>query len=117
MSALVYLQKTASHQHSIFPLQKVYELKVLPSELTPVEVREGGRLLTEGGTIIRLTRWAGYTEMLNLSQPGEQHQIGLKINGAPCTVLMYGQEIPGRLEGVFDPERGSSMVLDIDIVR
>ena len=112
MSALVYLQKTASHQHNIFPLQKVYELKVLPSELTPVEVREGGRLLTEGGTIIRLTRWAGYTDLIRM-EDGKQTRIGLKINGAPCTVLMYSQEIPGRLEGVFDPERGSSMVLDI----
>lgn len=113
MSASVHLQKAASHQHNIFPLQKVYELKVLPSELTPIKIREGGRLLTESGTIVRLTRWAGYTEMLNLSQSGGQHQIGLKINGAPCTVLMYGQEIPGRLEGIFDPERGSTMVLDI----
>lgn len=112
MSASVHLQKTASHQH-IFPLKSRYEFRVLPSELNSIQVREGGRLLTEGGTIIRLTRWAGYTEMLDLSQPGEQHQIGLKINGAPCTVLMYGQEIPGRLEGIFDPERGSTMVLDI----
>ncbi len=113
MSASVHLQKTASHQHNIFPLKRRYEFKVMPSELTPIKIREGGRLLTESGTIVRLTRWAGYTEMLDLSQPGEQHQIGLKINGAPCTVLMYGQEIPGRLEGIFDPERGSTMVLDI----
>ena len=113
MSVSVHLQKTASHQHNIFPLKRRYEFKVLPSELTPIKIREGGRLLTESGTVIRLTRWGGYTEMLNLSQPGGQHQIGLKINGAPCTVLMYGQEIPGRLEGVFDPERGSTMVLDI----
>ncbi len=110
MSASVHL---AANYPAIFPLQKKYGCKILPCELTPIEVREGGRLLTEGGTIIRLTRWGGYTEMLNLSQPGGQHQIGLKINGAPCTVLMYGQEIPGRLEGIFDPERGSTMVLDI----
>lgn len=110
MSASVHL---AANYPAIFPLKRRYEFNILPSELTPIEVREGGRLLTEGGTIIRLTRWAGYTEMLNLSQSGGQHQIGLKINGAPCTVLMYGQEIPGRLEGIFDPERGSTMVLDI----
>ena len=112
MSALVYLQKTASYQHNIFPLQKVYEFKVLPSELNSIQVREGGRLLTEGGTIIRLTRWAGYTDLIRM-EGGHQPRIGLKINGAPCTVLMYGQEVPARLEGVFDPERGSSMVLDI----
>lgn len=112
MSALVYLQKTASHQHNIFPLKRKYEFRILPSELNSIQVRQGGRLLTEGGTIIRLTRWAGYTDLIRM-EGGHQPRIGLKINGAPCTVLMYGQEIPGRLEGVFDPERGSSMVLDI----
>lgn len=112
MSASTRLQKTASHQHNIFPLQKVYEFKVLPSELNSIQVREGGRLLTEGGTIIRLTRWAGYTDLVKLEEDN-QPRIGLKVDGAPCTVLMYGQEVPGRLEGIFDPERGSSMVLDI----
>lgn len=110
MSVSVHL---AANYPAIFPLKRRYEFKILPSELNSIQVREGDRLLTESGTIVRLTRWAGYTEMLDLSQPGEQHQIGLKINGAPCTVLMYGQEIPGRLEGIFDPERGSTMVLDI----
>ena len=109
MSASVHL---AANYPAIFPLKRRYEFNILPSELTPIEVREGGRLLTEGGTIIRLTRWAGYTDLIGIEN-GHQPQIGLKINGAPCTVLMYGQEIPGRLEGVFDPERGSTMVLDI----
>ena len=112
MSASVRLQKTASHQHNIFPLKRRYEFKVMPSELTPIKIREGGRLLTESGTVIRLTRWGGYTDLIKM-EDGHQPRIGLKINGAPCTVLMYGQEIPGRLEGVFDPERGSTMVLDI----
>lgn len=112
MSASVRLQKTANHQHNIFPLKRNYEFKILPSELNSIQVREGGRLLTEGGTIIRLTHWAGYTDLIRM-EDGKQTRIGLKINGAPCTVLMYSQEIPGRLEGVFDPERGSSMVLDI----
>ena len=112
MSASVHLQKTASHQHNIFPLKRRYEFKVLPSELNSIQVREGDRLLTESGTVIRLTRWAGYTDLIGIEN-GHQPQIGLKINGAPCTVLMYGQEIPGRLEGIFDPERGSTMVLDI----
>lgn len=113
MSASVHLQKAASHQHNIFPLKRRYEFKVLPSELTPIKIREGGRLLTESGTIVRLTRWAGYTDLIRIEEKDDQPRIGLKINGAPCTVLMYGQEIPGRLEGVFDPERGSTMVLDI----
>ena len=112
MSASVHLQKTASHQHNIFPLKRRYEFKVLPSELNSIQVREGDRLLTESGTIVRLTRWAGYTDLIRIEN-GHQPRIGLKINGAPCTVLMYSQEIPGRLEGVFDPERGSTMVLDI----
>lgn len=109
MSALVYL---AANYPAIFPLKRRYEFKILPSELNSIQVREGGRLLTEGGTIIRLTRWAGYTDLIRM-EGGHQPRIGLKINGAPCTVLMYGQEIPARLKGIFDPERGSSMVLDI----
>ena len=111
MSALVYLQKTASHQHNIFPLKRRYEFRILPSELNSIQVREGGRLLTEKGTVIRLTRWAGYTDLIRMEDG--RPRIGLKVDGAPCTVLMYSQEIPGRLKGVFDPERGSSMVLDI----
>ena len=113
MSVSVHLQKTASHQHNIFPLKRRYEFKVLPSELNSIQVREGDRLLTESGTIVRLTRWAGYTDLIRIEEKDDQPRIGLKINGAPCTVLMYGQEIPGRLEGIFDPERGSTMVLDI----
>ena len=109
MSASVHL---AANYPAIFPLKRRYEFNILPSELTPIEVREGGRLLTEGGTIIRLTRWGGYTDLIKM-EDDHQPRIGLKINGAPCTVLMYGQEIPARLEGIFDPERGSSMVLDI----
>ena len=110
MSASVHL---AANYPAIFPLKRRYEFNILPSELTPIKIREGGRLLTEGGTIIRLTRWAGYTDLIRIEEKDDQPRIGLKINGAPCTVLMYGQEIPGRLEGIFDPERGSTMVLDI----
>ena len=113
MSASVRLQKTASHQHNIFPLKRNYEFKILPSELNSIQVREGGRLLTEGGTIIRLTRWAGYTDLIKIEEKDGRPRIGLKVDGAPCTVLMYSQKIPGRLKGIFDPESGSSMVLDI----
>lgn len=103
MSALVRLQKAISQ--TSFPMEGEYEITILPSRLSAMQVREGCEIETEYGTMIRLTSWAGFTEFM---KGGE-----MTLASAPCTIGLHGHEQKGLLDGIYRGSKGSTMLFTV----
>lgn len=103
MSASVRLQKAISQ--TSFPMEGEYEITILPSRLSAMQVREGCEIETEYGTKLRLTSWAGFTEFM---KGGE-----MTLASAPCVIGLHGHEQKGLLDGIYRGNKGSTMLFTV----